>query len=198
MIRRTRTVVVAARCRLPLICLAAFCAAAQGTAASAADLSSLHIKSGLWELSQSTVGKKGENLGRICVDASVEHIMIELLTGSRKYESCTKFDVQLSGHRVTVDTQCPGNSWTVFSHQVTIFEGDRAAHFKGRTQYLPPVFGMSTVLNSADGKWVGACPDDMKPGDDIVWNSLAPQNLRRFNLLDAPPPTVIRGTRIGP
>jgi hypothetical protein len=189
--------VVAARRCFPLICLAACCAAVQGTAAIAADLSSLHIKPGLWELtSESNFGRKGKMLYRICVDASVEHIVFDMLTGSRRDERCEKFDAQLSGHTVTVDMQC---GTAASSHRVTTFEGDHAAHTRGRVRYVPPMLGTSIVLDSTDAKWAGACPDDMKPGDAIVWHSIPPANVRRWNLLEGlpTPPTVIRGTTPG-
>ena len=125
--------------------------------------------------------------------------MIELLTHSDISPRALKFGVRLSGHTVTVDAQFPDNLWASSFHSVTIFEGDRAVHTEDRTQYRQPISGMSTVVNNADAKWVGACPDDMQPGESISWSSLAPQNVIRSNLLDGPPtpPIVIRGTTPG-
>lgn len=172
--------------------LAAFSAAAHSAPALTADLSSLHMKSGLWEIvSQSTLRKEKE-LGRMCADASVEQKLIELLTHSTM--SCPNFDVQMSGHTVTVGSQCSNHGTTCFFHSVTIFEGDRAAHTEDRVQYRPPLFGMSTYVIKTDAKWVGACPDDIKPSENIWWSSSSPQNSRKFNL---PPPAVIRGTTPG-
>ena len=63
--------VVVVRFRPPVLCVAAFCAVAQGTPAIAADLSSLHMKSGLWEIvSQARSRMKKDSAKHVLMRAS--------------------------------------------------------------------------------------------------------------------------------
>lgn len=56
----------------------------------------------------------------------------------------------------------------VRSRSKVTFTGDTAYHIEVRTRLEPALKGEGDYSGGRDGKWVGACPTDTRPGDLIV------------------------------
>jgi hypothetical protein len=131
-----------------------------------------HRKPGLWELTASSIDQRmPPNVSRLCIDAATESALINMGTDAAK-SACSKNDVQVSGSNVTADMVCKFGEREVTTHAVTTFTGDSAFHTEANVHFEPPVVGKSDRTTTHDGKWVGPCGPDMKPGDLTTANGI--------------------------
>jgi hypothetical protein len=140
-------------------------------------------KPGLWEM---TINMSGPGMGpmteRICLDADTDHLLYKFAAGMNQ-KMCSKMDVHGSGGKVVVDTVCHIANTTATGHSVTSFVGNTATHTESRVHYEPAMFGRTDSNSTQDGKWLGACPADMKPGDILMSSPRLPQPMK-MNLND--------------
>ena len=85
---------------------------------------------------------------------------------------CDKPLVSRSGNTVTIDSACKMGEMHTTTHTVTRFTSDVAYHTEADTTMQPPVAGRGQSKVIQDGKWVGACPADMQPGDLSMANGM--------------------------
>jgi hypothetical protein len=123
-------------------------------------------KPGLWEITTNINGSPPD-VARLCIDAATE---AELL---KKAEStmgsiCSRHDVHRSGNIVTSDSVCRPMSSETTSHAVATFTGDAAYTTITTLHYNPPFMGRTDQNMTQDGKWLGPCGADMRPGDMVT------------------------------
>jgi hypothetical protein len=136
-----------------------------------------HRRPGLWSVTTPSVGGgQAPRDMRMCIDAATDAALLNM---GQSMANCSKPDIHRSGDTLTVDSACNVSGSAINSHTVITVSGDTAYHSVSSATMVPPVAGMGNMTHASDGKWVGACPAGMKPGDVIV-------NGRTFNALDMP------------
>jgi hypothetical protein len=164
--------------RLSLIVLALACAAP----AAALDLPAR--KPGLWEIKIAMEGRKIQMpASQHCIDAETDKMM-NSIGGNMQKEACSKQDVQKVGSTIVVDSVCKIGQATSTSHGVVTGDFNSAYTIKvtSTREGGPAVPGMPTDGSSSmtiDGKWLGPCAADQKPGDMIIAG-------RKMNIRDMP------------
>jgi len=164
--------------RLSLIVLALACAAP----AAALDLPAR--KPGLWEIKIAMEGRKIQMpASQHCIDAETDKMMSSI-GGNMQKEACSKQDVQKVGSTIVVDSVCKVGQGTSTSHGVVTGDFNSAYTIKvtSTREGGPAVPGMPADGSSSmtiDGKWLGPCAADQKPGDMIIAG-------RKMNIRDLP------------
>jgi hypothetical protein len=135
-------------------------------------------KPGLWEM---TIGVSQTGTPpvteRMCLDAATDQLILKMAGGINQ-RMCSRTDLHSAGGKVVVDTTCHVGTSTVTGHSVTTFVGNTSTHTETTMHYDPPMRGKSDGSSTQDGKWIGACPADMKPGDMLISNPSLPQPIR--------------------
>ena len=143
--------------------------------AAAADLPAR--KPGLWELKMAF---EGGNLpaqtAEHCIDAETDKLM-SATGGSVVQEMCSKPDIQKTGDTITVDSTCKIGPYATSSHAVITGDFNSAYTIKvtSKREGGPAVPGMpadGTSNMTVEGKWLGPCAADQKPGDIIMSNGV--------------------------
>jgi len=157
------------------------CAIGALTVAMAADFP--EHKPGLWLMTITTAGSPaGPVTERICLDARTDQLLYKMGAGMSQ-KMCSKIDIQPSGGKVVVDTVCHIMNTTTTGHSVTAFVGSTETHTATVSHFDPPMMGKTESRSTQDGKWLGACPADMKPGDVEMSSARMPHPIR-MNLND--------------
>jgi uncharacterized protein DUF3617 len=124
-------------------------------------------KAGLWQLTMSMPGKPmPPTISKFCIDAATESALMGVGLSASK-EMCSQYNVQASGNVVTIDTTCKFGQSTQTAHAVTTYSGDSSYRTEILSHYAPPLFKDTDNEMILEGKWLGACPADMKPGEMI-------------------------------
>ena len=77
-----------------------------------------------------------------------------------------------SGNLVLSDTVCNIAKSQVTSHAVMNFDSATSFSIQVHSHYEPALFGRTDSNSTHTGKWVGACPADLKPGDVLSPNGV--------------------------
>jgi len=124
-------------------------------------------KPGLWEMTMSPgLPNAPTATTKMCIDAATDAALYNFGMGQSK-QNCSKSDIKADGKTVTADATCVFNGMHTTTHALTKFTGDITYHSDIKMHYDPPLLGRSDAVITQDGKWTGACPADMKPGDMI-------------------------------
>ena len=141
-------------------------------------------KAGLWEI---TMTMEGRNIpmptAQHCIDAETDKLMSSI-GGDMRKDMCSKQDVQKVGSTIVVDSVCKVGQGTSTSHGVVTGDFNSAYTIKvtSTREGGPAVPGMPADGSSSmtiDGKWLGPCAADQKPGDMIIAG-------RKMNIRDLP------------
>ncbi len=125
-------------------------------------------KPGLWQLTQSIAGHPGM-VTKMCVDASMGGNMASLgMNASLHNVDCSQKSVSQTATGVDVAMTCTTSGRTLDSHVHVERVGDSEFHQTMDATFTPAVAGHSQISSTTDGKWLGACPADMKPGDVVT------------------------------
>lgn len=151
--------------------LAALLAAAASTV-SVADTDLPKRKPGLWETTVSMPSMPGGAMPavKMCIDAKTDDLVGGPNGAGRKH--CEKVDIRRDGARYVIDSVCSfGNTRT---RTTGWFEGSFDSDYRGEmdTVYDPPMQDMKSSKVLISGRWLGACPADMKPGDLLLPNGV--------------------------
>jgi hypothetical protein len=136
-----------------------------------------HRRPGLWEITRITVDANNPaRTSKACIDGATEAMLRDIGTSFAR-SACSTTEVSASGNVVTVDSVCQLAGSRSTNHTVITFVGDTAYHHVATTHFDPPLFGRADSTNEMDGKWIGPCAPDMRPGDVIT-------AMGKINLLD--------------
>jgi hypothetical protein len=133
-------------------------------------------KAGLWEIQMGLESRSGPaRVVQQCVDAKTDQMM-QSSAGAFAQGACSRREVQQSGNTITIDSACMLGGKPANAHAVVIGSFDSA--------YTMTVTSESNVLPrgkmtmTMEGKWLGPCTADQKPGDLIMGNGA------KMNILD--------------
>jgi hypothetical protein len=146
-------------------------------AAHAADYP--HRKPGLWEITMAFSARKAPPMvTKLCVDADTDAALYQNSMGGDMAKMCSKRDISKSGNVTTVDSLCKIGDSNVTGHSVITETSATAYHIDHKSHMDPPIAGHADNTFTQDGKWLGACPADMKPGDMVMPTGM------KMNVLD--------------
>jgi hypothetical protein len=125
-------------------------------------------KPGLWETTMTGEANRAHEprTSRLCTDRAFEDLMIK--KGMDMMSTCEKRDVKASGNIITVKSVCQFGKSNLTSTGVWTYKGDTAYQMVSDGTFDPPMGATSKTHSVQEGKWVGACPVDMKPGDMVI------------------------------
>ena len=136
-------------------------------------------KPGLWQVT-ATVGTHPAVVTKMCVDARMGENMAAMATnGSMPATDCSKKSVTPSATGADIAMTCTTSGRTVDSHIHVERVSDTEYHQTMDATFTPAVAGHDKVSSTTDGKWLGTCPADMKPGDMIMGTGI------KVNMYDA-------------
>jgi len=135
------------------------------TSTAAQDLPKM--KSGLWESSTSTAGQKGApahaSKTTMCINDAVQKDIMSFSQGMGA--QCSKLSHRRDGNKFIGEAECNFGGSVMKSQSVTTFTSDTSYKVESKATFSPPMGGMSESNSAQEGKYVGPCPDNMKPGD---------------------------------
>ena len=125
-------------------------------------------KSGLWEINMRHNASPGMGPMQQCIDQNTDNLMQQKAKDSK--QDCSVMDVKTSGSKVIIHSVCKIEGSTATTDSV--FEGAFDSSYKGtmKTQFSPPMHGMSESNMALDARWLGPCKPGQKPGDVIMPN----------------------------
>jgi len=148
--------------RLAALFLALICA----TPALAAELPSR--RPGLWEVKMSIEGRNAPpQVIRQCIDAATDQMM-QSSAGPYSAAACPKRDVQSSPNSITIESSCTIDGKPATAHAIITgsFDSVYTMTVTSQSESLPG----SAMVMTLDGRWLGPCAADQKPGDMIFSN----------------------------
>jgi Protein of unknown function (DUF3617) len=125
-------------------------------------------KPGLWEIvTSSDRSNSAARTVKMCTDEKTGGLFSQL--GDRVSKGvCSRRDVQNQGSQIVTDSVCTIAKSQVTSHTVMTFDSPTSFTIEVHSRYEPALFGKSETSSTQVGKWVGACPSDMKAGDVLT------------------------------
>ncbi len=124
------------------------------------------LKAGLW---QTTVKVKGMTSGmvtKMCLDEGLSKKFSEMGTSNPGKMDCAPVSASRNGGVIDVTTKCTSEGLTVNNQMHMEMTGDDSYH-QTVTQTYEPAMAEPT-MSTMDGKYLGACTADMRPGDLIM------------------------------
>ena len=129
-------------------------------------------KPGLWEIvGTSDRDNSQSHTVKMCTDDKTQEVFAHFGDQMGK-NRCSKRDVQNQGTQVITDTVCNIAQSQVTSHTVMTFDSATSFTIQIHSHYDPALFGRTESNSTQTGKWVSACPADMKPGDMLSPNGV--------------------------
>ena len=127
-------------------------------------------KAGLWEIRTSLESRGGAGMTvQQCSDAATDQMMMSS-GGPLAQGACPRRDVKRSGNTVTIDSTCTFKDRTATTHAVITGSFDSAYTMTVTSQSDAMPGGKMTM--TMEGKWLGPCAADQKPGDMIMGGGL--------------------------
>lgn len=141
-------------------------AAAVATAGGA--LSPMTQKAGLWQLTQ-TVGTHPATVTKMCVDAAMgANMATAAMSSNMPAVDCSQKSVTPGLNGTDIAMTCTASGKTIDSKIHVERVSDSEYHQTMNATFTPAVAGHDSISSTTDGKWLSACPADMKPGDIIT------------------------------
>ena len=129
-------------------------------------------KPGLWEITTTSDRPNSQPMtAKMCTDDKTQQLFAHFGDQAAKTK-CSKRDVQNQGTTVITDTVCNIAKSQVTSHAVMNFDSATSFSIQVHSHYEPALFGRTDSNSTHTGKWVGACPADLKPGDVLSPNGV--------------------------
>lgn len=126
-------------------------------------------KPGLWELKINFARVAPPQTMQQCVDAATDKLMHSPSGNSGVPENCSKRDITMNGDQMVIDSVCTGAGKTMITHSVVTGSFNSSYVMNVTTRSAPPAQGEMAELNmTLQGKWLGPCAADQKPGDMIL------------------------------
>jgi hypothetical protein len=136
-----------------------------------------HRRPGLWEITHINVDAGNPaRTSKICIDAATEALLRDMGASVAK-SICSKTAVSISGNAVSVDSVCQIDRSRLTNHTVITFTSETTYHHVAAIHFDPPLLGRTDSTSEMDGRWLGPCAADMRPGDVIT-------AMGKFNLVD--------------
>jgi Protein of unknown function (DUF3617) len=136
--------------------------------ASAAELPSR--KPGLWEVRTAIGGNDAQaRVIKQCINAATDQ-MLRSDAGPFSSSACPQRDVRRSENSITIDSVCTVNGKPATAHALATgnFDSQYKMTVTAESEALPGGKMMMTL----EGKWLGPCAADQRPGDIIMSNGM--------------------------
>lgn len=124
-------------------------------------------KPGLWEVKTSIDDRGRAVTVQQCIDAATDQ-MLQSSAGPFSAPVCAKRDVKKSDAGMTIDTQCTFNGKPASAHAVVTGSFDTAYTMTVTAEGVD----LPATRMTMEGKWLGACGPDQRPGDVIMANGV--------------------------
>ena len=129
------------------------------------------MRAGLWQLTTSTskpgaqaAAQAPAHVTTLCIDESLQKQMVQFSQGMMR-GMCSKHDMRVSGDTVSTDSVCGLMGSNIATKAVMKFAGGTSYRTTAHSTYDPPLQGMKESDTTVEGKYTGACPAGMAPGD---------------------------------
>ena len=127
-----------------------------------------HRKAGLWQIvTQPSDPQSKPMTHKLCLDKETEALLNRMSSGVMQ-QDCAKNDMHVSGGKLLMHTVCGLGGSQQTADVIITFSGDTSYVAESHTRFEPPLMGHAESRNTQEGKWVGACPADMQPGDMVM------------------------------
>jgi hypothetical protein len=127
-----------------------------------------HRKAGLWEIVSTNVGAKRPLMTqRLCLDRETDALLNKMGLAASQ-QACAKSEMIVTGNRATLHVVCNFGRSQLISDGVVTYSGDSSYRNEIHGRLEPPMAGSGDTHTVQDGKWIGACPAHMKPGDLVM------------------------------
>ena len=139
-------------------------------AASALAAEQLSRKPGLWEVKTTIQNSRAASrVVRQCIDAATDELS-QSIAGPFSAAVCAERKVQRSADAVTVDSSCSMGGKPAHAHAVVTgsFDSTYTMTVAAESELLPG----GKITMTMEGKWLGACTADQRPGDIIMGNGV--------------------------
>jgi hypothetical protein len=124
-------------------------------------------KPGLWEIKTTIEGRGHAITVKQCIDAATDQ-MLQSSTGPLAAQACPSREVKKSDAGVTIQSHCSFNGKPASASAVVTGSFDSA--------YTMTVTAdgrdLPATKMTMEGKWLGACAADQKPGDVVMSNGV--------------------------
>lgn len=124
-------------------------------------------KPGLWEVRTSIDDRGRAVTVQQCIDAATDQ-MLQSSAGPFSAPVCSSREVKKSDAGMTIDTQCTFNGKPASAHAVVSGSFDSAYTMTVTAEGVD----LPATKMTMDGKWLGACAPDQKPGDVVMANGV--------------------------
>ena len=139
-------------------------AAASGGDVTASLSNGPGLKPGLWETKVSVKGMTAGGMStKMCLDEGLSKKFQDMGTSNPGKMDCTPQSASRAGNVIDVVTLCKSDGLTITNKMHMELTGDGSYHQTVTQSYDPPM--SDPTVSEIDGKYLGACPPDMKPGD---------------------------------
>ena len=127
------------------------------------------LRNGQWEITiAGSAGNGAPRVSTLCLDASTQKSMLDMGLGMQK-EMCSKMETRRDGSKFYTDAECRMGNSLIKSQTVMTMIGDTAYRTEASATYDPPlVKDLRESKSVIDGKYTGACRDDLQPGDLVT------------------------------
>jgi hypothetical protein len=129
-------------------------------------------KPGLWEIKQSMQGMPAGAPTpppmQQCIDEKTDDLLQQRAQNDMK-SACPQNEIKRDGDRVILHSVCKMDKTTITSDGTLTGNFDSAYRGTMKVKYDPPMQGMSEMTMNMEGRWLGPCKADMKPGD-VMFN----------------------------
>jgi Protein of unknown function (DUF3617) len=145
-------------------------------AAPAGAAEELARKPGLWEVKTSIDNASAPARAvQQCIDPTTD-VMLQSIAGPFNPAACERSDVQHQAGTTTIDFKCTVAGKPATAHSIVTGNLDSAYTITVTAQSdgIPK----GKMVMTMDGKWLGPCAADQKPGDVILSNGV------KINILD--------------
>ena len=121
------------------------------------------LKPGLWQMTTTVKGMTSGLETKMCLDEGLSHKFSEMGTSNPGKLDCSPTAATRSGDLIDVTTVCKTEGMTVTNQMHMELTGPDS-YKQTVTQTYDPAM-MPPTVSTIDGKYLGACPSDMKAGD---------------------------------
>ena len=127
-------------------------------------------KPGLWEVKTSIENVNAPaRIVKQCIDAATDQ-MLQSIAGPFNPASCPERNVQSSANSTTIDFKCTVGGKPATAHSLITGSLD-SAYTLIVTSRSDEIAGGGMTM-TMEGKWLGACAADQKPGDIVMSNGV--------------------------
>jgi hypothetical protein len=138
------------------------------SAAPAGAADEMSRKPGLWEVKTSTdTASAPARVVQQCIDAATDRLL-QSIAGPFNPAACSQRDVQHTGDTTTIDFTCSVAGKAATAH--TVVTGRLDSAYTMTVTAEGAVLPKGKMVMTMDGKLLGACTADQKPGDVTLSN----------------------------